>query len=1069
MSTYYKYEKYQKYINGVPTEEYKQGELIGTGEYSSKEDCEKDAIYKWIDSGETICDGYKLCVKEVKQKSTDGGQTWTNTDETRAGTVIDMWSTECGVVIMYEWRPTGNSRCRYFSKEEEYVYQVSYTMGTTWVDVEPRQTKWVVSDIFSDECFLEAEPFTFTFDAGDEGGNLELNTKVDSLYSYWTEDDPTYSSDTGRYSIKYYAIVYTKYAIDWGDGDGPQLYDKSAWEETSDTWSRLEQKPESPFVNTMLKNPMSISNHIYRTGGIKTIKIWGNISYFGCKQVKDFIHWGVPMFNVRIHTDSKDLLALLRKKGIKVCDPTYGGCIDHSLTGAKIEGYNNFEKIETSFTGTGFGTMYSLTFMYLKYFDMSNSPNIVNPNPFSRFNQGRLTTFIADNCTSLQWTPDLHYLGDNNNSSKLTSISFKGCTNLKYVRPIEMYHFYNGGIATTPGLDLTTGDVYKNGVFEDCLNIEEFNFGYDVLVRYIDFKPYTKLKKITGNLLIDGLIYHGQGQFYQFCKGLPELENIENLTLRGSCFDEAFMDCPKIKYPCTTIIWGSDANGYAYLQNMYSNTGIVTLDISKIYQNMDDPDWVLCNGMFENCLELTTVTNSLQVNQHVMSGWSFGYMFRNCSNLTTISSIFKDKTDLPSLHSMFKNCNIQTIPNDMFNTSSYEGSENTPTEMFANNVNLTNYPVFNGLPMWKMPPFFFTGITWAHTFSGCPLIATEVPIQWGGILGGDPAKFKVVIPRENFTYTYRYAYENQMSVITLKSDGAEGVSTNGELLFPSAGTYTLEIYYTGQNSFDVYIPDIATEVIDWGNATDIHPNSFEDRGYPYENPVSGFKVTKLPYGKNLFSRYGTFNGYLEGSWGDMTNWYKIRNITDVDDNILQNCGSVTMIGRETWGSYDNNFNMNLSEQKYTAMLSYLTNLSEVHRLFDWNNEVIATFTTTCGIFKNNPGLTNIEEAFAYSKLQTIPVDEFSNNKELVNVSKVFLNSTELTNMPNFLENKKITNFSRAFDGCSKLTGSTPTDENGYKLWQRAGKEGYPATINGQYCFRGCTQLDDYNEIPDNWK
>ena len=161
--------------------------------------------------------------------------------------------------------------------------------------------------------------------------------------------------------------------------------------------------------------------------------------------------------------------------------------------------------------------------------------------------------------------------------------------------------------------------------------------------------------------------------------------------------------------------------------------------------------------------------------------------------------------------------------------------------------------------------------------------------------------------------------------------------------------------------------------------------------------------------------------------------------------------------------------MNLSEQKYTAMLSYLTNLSEVHRLFDWDNEVIATFTTTCGIFKNNPGLTNIEEAFAYSKLQTIPVDEFSNNKELVNVSKVFLNSTELTNMPNFLENKKITNFSQAFDGCSKLTGSTPTDENGYKLWQRAGKQGYPSTINGQHCFRGCTQLDDYDEIPSNWK
>jgi len=42
------------------------------------------------------------------------------------------------------------------------------------------------------------------------------------------------------------------------------------------------------------------------------------------------------------------------------------------------------------------------------------------------------------------------------------------------------------------------------------------------------------------------------------------------------------MDCPKIKYPCTTIV-GSDSEDNAYLKYMYSNTGIVTLDISKIY------------------------------------------------------------------------------------------------------------------------------------------------------------------------------------------------------------------------------------------------------------------------------------------------------------------------------------------------------------------------------------------------------------------------------------------------------------------------------------------------------
>mgnify|MGYP000024351373 FL=1 len=155
--------------------------------------------------------------------------------------------------------------------------------------------------------------------------------------------------------------------------------------------------------------------------------------------------------------------------------------------------------------------------------------------------------------------------------------------------------------------------------------------------------------------------------------------------------------------------------------------------------------------------------------------------------------------------------------------------------------------------------------------------------------------------------------------------------------------------------------------------------------------------------------------------------------------------------------------MNLTEEKYTTILSKLTNLERINYLF------AKKVTSTCGIFKNNPGLTNAKNAFSSQNLVTLPIDEFSNCKELTNVEGVFTNCTELTNMPHFRDNKKITNFREAFAGCSKLTGSTPTDENGYKLWERAGKEGYPTAIDGTHCFQGCTQLDDYDEIPDNWK
>lgn len=1041
MATYYKYEKYQKYINGVPQDEYKQGNLIGTGEYSSLQDCEEGAIYRWIDSGETICDGYKLCVKEIKQKSTDGGVTWVTTEETRAGTVIDMWSTECGVVIMYRWNPTGRTRCKGYNEEAEYVYQVSYTMGTSWQDVVPKQYKWEVTDVFTDECFLEAEPFTFTFDAGDEGGNLELNTKVDSLYSYWTEDDQTYSADTGRYSINYYANVYTKYAIDWGDGDGPQLYDKSVWEETSDTWSRLEQKPESPFVTTMLKNPMSISNHIYRTGGIKTIKIWGNISYFGCKQVKDFIHWGVPMFNVRINTDSKDLLALLKKKGIKVCDPTYGGCIDKNLTGTKIEGYNNFDKVETTFTGKYFGTMYVYTFAYLTHFDMSNSPNCIYPNPFSKFNNsGRLKTFIADNCTGMTSGPNLSHLGDNENTV-LKTISFKNCTSLVYGPIIEMPPYSSGG-AIPRGLDLSS-----EGVFENCPNIEELPFTYNVNVHTVDFKHHPKLHGIKGQLTADSVAGR-RNQFYQMCKGLTKLQNIENLTLKGCGFEEAFMDCTMLQEVCKTVITQETEQNDAGLNYMYSNTGMRTVNISKIFENEHDPTTLDCSYMFYNCPKLTKITGSLLVNQHIVNEVKFISMFENCSKLTTISAIFGNKTLLPNMIRMFKNCDITNLPNELFNYT-YEGTEvNIPTEMFYGNSHLVNYPIVNQIPMWKLPAFFFGEITQTNAFFNCTPILSAVPMKWGGYADTIPVKIKVVTTTANEIVQIPdlgNGYTDDSFI--MKSESGTRLS-NGKLQFASPGTYNVELYPFSYE-YAVRLPRQTSSITDWGET--IRLQSSYNMGALYQT-----KVTYIPYGNKLFSDLTWIAS--SGAYGP--DWFQTTTITDVDDNLLENCAGVTVIdGSNTLGV----FNMDLTEEKYTTVLSKLTNLQRINYLF------AKKVTSTCGIFKNNPGLTNAKKAFSSQNLVTLPIDEFSNCKELTNVEGIFTNCAELTNMPHFRDNKKITNFREAFAGCSKLTGSTPTDENGYKLWERAGKEGYPTAIDGIHCFQGCTQLDDYDEIPDNWK
>lgn len=98
----------QKYVNGVATEEYMQGDLISESEYSTYDVCmegnEKpdvpviDTIYQWIDDG-TTCDGWSKYKLEKQQKSTDSGVTWTDTGATRKGNLIASCSDDCGAEI----------------------------------------------------------------------------------------------------------------------------------------------------------------------------------------------------------------------------------------------------------------------------------------------------------------------------------------------------------------------------------------------------------------------------------------------------------------------------------------------------------------------------------------------------------------------------------------------------------------------------------------------------------------------------------------------------------------------------------------------------------------------------------------------------------------------------------------------------------------------------------------------------------------------------------------------------------------------------------------------------------
>lgn len=267
MAEYYRYEKYQKYINGVPADppEYKQGELIGTGEYDSKADCESDAIYRWVDNGKTVCKEYSLYNQEKKQKSTDKGVTWTDTGEVRDGNkIIEQYAEECGWRLMTRWEKTGKTVCDGYALSEEYVKQESWDMGKTWQNSVPEEYKYEVSEYLSKECILQAEPLTYKITLNDPNSTISFTTEVSGIpkkyYVRWGDafdyiEEVTISGDSivksheyedaGEYTVEIWSIPITIGDVILENG----TVDIAAWGHSSYIQSKSEGFPTSVILN----------------------------------------------------------------------------------------------------------------------------------------------------------------------------------------------------------------------------------------------------------------------------------------------------------------------------------------------------------------------------------------------------------------------------------------------------------------------------------------------------------------------------------------------------------------------------------------------------------------------------------------------------------------------------------------------------------------------------------------------------------------------------------------------------------------------------------------------------
>lgn len=150
----------------------------------------------------------------------------------------------------------------------------------------------------------------------------------------------------------------------------------------------------------------------------------------------------------------------------------------------------------------------------------------------------------------------------------------------------------------------------------------------------------------------------------------------------------------------------------------------------------------------------------------------------------------------------------------------------------------------------------------------------------------------------------------------------------------------------------------------------------------------------------------------------------------------------------------------------------LTNIFQSFYDCPYLKEIPASLLANCTMLKNISGL------FSYcSGLDSIPDGLLANCTVIENVQELFYGCTALKTVPVSLFDNclNLNNVTGLFYGCSSLTGESPytiIDGNKVHLYER--NDHFQAPFKkwiGQYrtAFFGCTKLDDYESIPEDWK
>ena len=1030
MSNYYKYEKYQKYINGVPADPpvYQRGELIGIEEYDSIEDCESAAIYEWrvYSESDYICDGYSSYYKEYKYKSTDKGQTWTRTSQTRKGALKNQYATECGWRLYERWVKTGVTRCNVDDLQEEYKKQVSYDMEETYMDTNPPEFKYETAKDgeFYKDCVLKREPLVY-----------EITTLEDNV-GIWIELEQTSS----------------KYYINWGESENVAEYRQSGK-------LILLQVGDKKWTGCP-------KNYVFEKAGTYQVKVWvGSVIEFGGVFRTEMYHDNTHFIGQR-YTDKYTYK--IKSWGGRPYNLLKGFNFSNTpLTELCDDEQGMFRNSPLNSIGSAYPNHYFYSVYYGDYghsdytvqLELGAAFTVANtlltelpPNIFKYANKLAQVIFINTNIASIPDTLFSNCMGLKDissafeNCTKITSIPeglFDGCPNLSNAQNA----FINTGVTYVPRLWHISSNIDTSKMFFNCKSLVSVanDFGQLTGNKESMFENCTELTSLGGLTL-------GRGSMNSMLANTKISEFPTNVWFNVSNGDSAaemFRDCKELK-SVSGVVTG---NSIGLVQKMFYNSGITQV-------NVQFPD-LLQSGdalieMFAYCKELNTVNNNM-FNKDATTLYPTR-MFMGCVSLT--NWIKDGDTNIWDYPAFYK---IDNQPHHLQYTNMYIGCtqiiEQIPIEFggLIGNNNITLYPTI----MTVSPNVGDTKSHISFTLTGTLTNQYRLLvyyIDWGDGTGDYNSTEHIY--KTSGTYTIKL-YTNSYQW----SEFNDGIGCNYRIEnwgtcipnFSSNNTASKAICtYWGEDQYGVMrtITDIA-QLGDSDYIQGVHPDllkyaeNLNKVSLRFKNitviPPKFFnncpnltQISMLVYENDVLETVdGLFEDYSHST--NMESIITFGTMPRTMNRMFKNSQGLRGVSRmfyyNTWSK--------LEEAEECFMNSTYTNLEVIKgpslrkaaRMYKGS---IITQTEAQYINSQNIDLT---ECFANAKMDVAILFSKEQDNYSVNLTNAFTNCAELTHLPKVNYNSKT-----------------------YNLWEVEG-------IIGTGCFKGCTKLlQQYGDIiPNNWK